>query len=202
MWLLVRNLRREAAAAHPRDAAATEALLRLVIQLCRRPYVAGAAASVRNDLLLCWCSFHRMPGAVKMPTETIVELVELVLQSPMVGVAAVPSFNAFAAWRLLHELHLRIPSQALADVHVKRLLALLQGPTAAVATAAYQCSIIAHGPSVMLWLASQLGAVAAAAELGLTPADVPCRAAVALLFSGQSHEDGTAGSDSDSDWEF
>jgi hypothetical protein len=41
---------------------------------------------------------------------------------------------------------------------------------------------------VMVWLARQPGAAAAAAELGLTAADVPDPAAAALLFGGQPDE--------------
>jgi hypothetical protein len=86
-----------------------------------------------------------------------------------------------------------MPSRTLAPAHVNRLLALLQGATAAAATAAYKREIHAHrGPSgrvIMVWLAEQPGAVAAAAELGLTAADVPDPAAVALLFGDQHHEE-------------
>jgi hypothetical protein len=66
---------------------------------------------------------------------------------------------------------------------------LLQGPTAAAATAAYQPSnnISLERPT-MVWLAEQPGAAAAAAELELTAADVPHSAAVALLF-GNPHDE-------------
>jgi hypothetical protein len=40
----------------------------------------------------------------------------------------------------------------------------------------------------MVWLDKQRGAAAAAAELGLTAADVQDPAAVALLFNGQLDE--------------
>jgi hypothetical protein len=128
-----------------------------------------------------------MPAAEKLSAEAVVELVELPLHIPM-AVAATKLYSMpwKTAYLLLHLLCASEPRHTLVPAHVKRLLALLQGPTAAAATAAYQCmSRVEGAPLIMVWLARQPGAVAAAAELGLTAADVPDAAAVALLFGGQ-----------------
>jgi hypothetical protein len=121
---------------------------------------------------------------MKLPTETLVEFVEPMLQTPMRGIAAlfimVASGQFFKRLRPPH-----LPSHRLDPVLVKRLLALLQGPTAAAATAAYKWPVsTGDAPPIMVWLARQPGAVAAAADLGLTAADVQDPAAAALLFSG------------------
>jgi hypothetical protein len=176
--------------AQPQEAAAAEALLRLFIQLCRRPHVAGAAAAaLRMCLTLDLAVLCSMPGAEQLPAETVVELVELLLQIPMFGAA--PALDSVAACQLLQLLSPRIPGHRLAPAHVKRLLALLGGPTAAAATAAYQHPMRYCGDSpIMVWLARQPQAVAAAAELGLTAADVPDPAAAALLFGGQRYAGG------------
>jgi hypothetical protein len=133
-----------------------------------------------------------MPGAVKLPAATVVELVEDVLQCD-IALDLTPS----VAYQLLHQLRPPLPSHILAPLHVKRLLALLLGRTSATADAAYfTYNFLIRGvdaPSIMVWLAEQPGAAAAVAELGLTAADVPDPAAVALLFGGQRDE----GDDSD-----
>jgi hypothetical protein len=99
-------------------------------------------------------------------------------------------FSCVLAGHLLHLLRSTLPSPRLHHVHVKRLLALLQGTTAAAATAVYQRPVWLGGApsSSMVWLAGQPEAVAAAAELGLTAADVPDPAAAVLLFGGQRDE--------------
>jgi hypothetical protein len=173
----------------PHAAAVAEALLLLFVQLCSRPHLAGAAAApVRDCLLFGLIDLCHMPGALQLPTGAVVELVELVLHIPMDGIAA--RFVRAVAGHLLLLLRPALVSHSLAQVHVKRLLALLQGPTAAGATAAYRCTLlVGGGPSIMVWLARQPGAVAAAAELGLTAADVQHHAAVALLFGGPRDED-------------
>jgi hypothetical protein len=185
---LQKDIEHDAPAAWPHEAAAAQALLRLFVQLCRRPHLAGAAAApVRDRLIFNLIDLCHMPGAKKLSTEAVVELVELVLQAPMLGnqkkhICAVTG-------HLLLLLRPPPPSHGLAPVHVKRLLALLQGPNAAAAAAAYRC-LIGEGVSAtaMVWIARQPGAAAAAAELGLTAADVPHRAAAALLFGGQCDE--------------
>jgi hypothetical protein len=196
-WLLS-DIRCAAPAAELQEAAAAEALLRLFIKLCRRPHLArlllgAAAAPLHNHMFILnmkfmWTAqFCSMPGALKLPAGTAVELVELVLQTPMADSAAV-FVTYLIADQLQHQRH-GLPSRRLAAAHVKRLLALLQGPTAAAATAAFQRQITVFGmPPLIRWLARQPGAVAAAAELGLTAADVSDPAAAALLFAGQRDE--------------
>jgi hypothetical protein len=66
---------------------------------------------------------------------------------------------------------------------VKSLLSLLQGPSAAVAAKWFWFIIMPGKQTVMGWLAMQPGA---AAELGLTAADVPGRVAAVLLFGDQA----------------
>jgi hypothetical protein len=129
-----------------------------------------------------------MPGAKKLPARTAVELVELVLHNPVADFAM--DLTCTAAFQLLGLLRTPMISHRLAPAHVKRLLALLQGSTAAAATAAYQSPIrVGDTPfPVMVWLARQPGAVAAAAELGLTAADMSDPDAAALLFGGQRDE--------------
>jgi hypothetical protein len=181
-WLVM-DIQSDAPAACLHEA--VEALLRLFIQLCKtRPHLAGAAAAgVRGCLIRSTAFLSEMPGAEKLPAGTVVELVELVLQVAAVG-SALEAFYLVAE-HLLHLLRSTMPSHRLTPAHVKRLLALLQGPTAAAATLAYQCIRVGGAPSVMVWLGGQPGAAAAAAELGLTAADVPDLAAAALLFGGQ-----------------
>jgi hypothetical protein len=133
----------------------------------------------------------RMPGARKLPPETAVKLVEGVMQIPMIEVSAVAGdLMYYMSANQLQRQGRVSPCPNLAPVHVKRLLALLQGPTAAAATAAIKHDIMLRGtPTIMVWLARQPGAAAAAAELGLTAADVPDPAAAALLFGGQHDEE-------------
>jgi hypothetical protein len=188
MHCLVKYIRREAPAASPHEAAAAEALLRLFIQLCRRPHLAGAAADpLRSFLAFILYELCNMPGAQQLPAGTLVELVELVLQTPMADITSGSSPNA--AVTLLQLLRSTTPGR-LARVHVTRLLALLQGPTAAAAaTAACQQHIMwGCAPSIMLWHAWQREQWQAAAELGLTAADLPDPAA-ALLFGDQHEEE-------------
>ncbi|WIA15686.1 hypothetical protein OEZ85_002311 [Tetradesmus obliquus] len=94
-----------------------------------------------------------------------------------------------AAVEALLRLALQLCGRELTAEQVARLLALLCGPTAAVAADAYQVLRMPGGLSVMLWLASQpaaaAAAAAAAASIGLTAADVQDRDAAALLFGGQ-----------------
>jgi hypothetical protein len=189
--LLWGDIKNHAPAALPHEAAAAEALLRLFIQLCRRPHLPGAAAANLREwlfmvLLRLFCD---MPGVAKLPAATVVELVELVLQT-LVDKPRAMGFISLAACHLLHNLQLRptMSSRRLAPAHVKRLLALLLGPTAAAATEAYKSQLMFADTPIMVWLARQPGAVAAAAELGLTAADVPDPDAAALLFGGQGTE--------------
>jgi hypothetical protein len=126
---------------------------------------------------------------VKLPAAIVVELVELVLQIPLVDVA-VDFIDFISGKQLKGGRPPWEPVQTLAPVHVKALLALLQGPVAAAAAAAYLRRIrlpsCLGGPTTsMVWLAKQPGAAAAAAELGLAAADVRDPPAVALLFGGQ-----------------
>jgi hypothetical protein len=189
---LLTDIKYKAPHAWPHEAGAAQALLRLFIQLCRRPDLGGAAAAEFRDCLINkLMELCIMPGAKKLSTDAVVELVELVLQIPMLG-NKTKHIRAFTG-HLLQLLHPPVPSHRLAPVHVKRLLALLQGPNAAAsASAAYRCSVgVGVSATAMVWLARQPGAAAAAAELGLTATDVPHPAAVALLFGGQ-HDEGDA----------
>jgi hypothetical protein len=129
---------------------------------------------------------------MKLPAATVVELVELVLQIPLVDVA-VDFIDFIFGKQLKGGRPPWEPVQTLAPVHVKALLALLQGPVAAAAADTYLRPIrlpdCLGGPTTsMVWLAKQPGAAAAAAELGLTAADVQDPAAVELLFGGQRDE--------------
>jgi hypothetical protein len=188
---LLKYIRKEAPAAGLHEAAAAEALLRLFIQLCRRPHLAGEAATpLRSFLAFILYELCIMPGAQQLPAGTWVELVELVLQTPMTEVTSGSSPNA--AVTLLQLLRLTTPGRSrLARVHVKRLLALLQGPTAAAAaaatTACQQHIIWGCAPSIRSWLAWQREQWQAAAELGLTAADLPHPAAA--LLCGDQHDE-------------
>jgi hypothetical protein len=183
--LMMTDIRMNVPAACLHEAAAAEALLRLFIRLCRRPHLAGAAEEPSyRGLEISWAGLCSMPGARKLPAGTVVELV---LQLLMADIST--EFPSRAAVELLHPLRPATPSHRLALVLVKRLLELLQGPTAAAATAAYQPELCLTGTIlIMVWLARQPGAGAAAAELGLTAADVRDPAAAALLFGGQPRE--------------
>jgi hypothetical protein len=80
--LLITYIKDDVLEASPHEAGAAEAMLRLFIQLCRRPHPPRAAATqleVHERLGSLWFALCGMPGAKKLPAGIIVELVELVL---------------------------------------------------------------------------------------------------------------------------
>uniref|UniRef100_A0A383W0H1 Uncharacterized protein n=1 Tax=Tetradesmus obliquus TaxID=3088 RepID=A0A383W0H1_TETOB len=163
-------------------AAAVEALLRLAVQVQGR-----TTNSIMVDYLPITISqLAELPAAAQLPTAVLVELTQWAVQLTGPG-------RLLLATSLLQLL----AGRELTAEQLETLLSLLQGPAAAAAAAAskaYQSWRVPDGRSVMAWLASQPGAAAAAARLGLTAADVRDRAAAALLFGGQQEAAaGTAG---------
>jgi hypothetical protein len=149
-------------------AAAVEAQLRLLLQL-------QARHSKRIDLCY-WPIFVRdlceLPGAAQLPAATVVELVQQALHNAGRHMVLV----VFPLLELLARVQLTAEQ-------LKGLLSMLQGPTAADTARAYRVRAVSS--SIIMWLAMQPGAAAAAAELGLTAADVPDPDAAALLFGSQ-----------------
>ncbi|WIA22306.1 hypothetical protein OEZ85_004622 [Tetradesmus obliquus] len=150
-------------------AAVVETLLRLAVQLHGSPSNKATAAGWQ-DIINGFC---QLPAVAQLPTETVVGLAQQAVLSAGDNsvLCAAPLF-----WVLV--------GRALTAEQVKGLLTLLLGPP----ETALVCGLISlpDGRSVMAWLASQPGAAAAAAGLGLTAADVQDPAAVALLFGGQA----------------
>jgi hypothetical protein len=165
-------------------AAAVQALLWLLLQLHARHN--------KPELTHLWPMFVGqlcgLPCAAQLPAATVVQLAQQALQSPGTWM---PELTA----RMLQLL----TNSELTAEQLKELLSLLRGPTAAAAARAFQ-SVMPDRRTVMLWLARQPGAAAAAAELGLTAADlqqVRDPAAAQLLFGSQAA--GTAGGATDTD---
>uniref|UniRef100_A0A383VVR9 Uncharacterized protein n=1 Tax=Tetradesmus obliquus TaxID=3088 RepID=A0A383VVR9_TETOB len=162
--------------------AAVEALLRLTMQLQGRTTNRAMAGSW-PEIMYRLC---KLPAAAQLPTAMVVEMGYQAVQS--LGVYA-PYTAYIAAQCAAHIFELMAAGELTAE-QVETLLSLLRGPTAAAAAAAaaakaYQSWRVPDGRSVMVWLASQPGAAAAAAGLGLTAADVGDPAAAALLIGGQ-----------------
>ncbi|WIA15685.1 hypothetical protein OEZ85_002310 [Tetradesmus obliquus] len=160
-------------------AAAVEALLRLAVQVQGR-----TTNSIMVDYLPITISqLAELPAAAQLPTAVLVELTQWAVQLTKPG-------RLLLATSLLQLL----AGRELTAEQLEGLLALLRGPAAAAPRDAYQNWRVPDGRSFMKWLASQPGAAAAAARLGLTAADVRERAAAALLFGGQQEAAaGTAG---------
>jgi hypothetical protein len=172
---------RKLSAAQLPAAAAVDALLRLSLQLCNRPHLHHAPGAVcrvgvqaeGTDMLTWWDFLCKLPGTAQLPAAAHCELAELALQEAPMWLAA------HAANQLLHPL--AAAGFELPDTHLRRLLALLKGQLslqAATAAAALRVAAAKEGYrgfvdySVMMWLARQPGAAAAATEIGLTAADV------------------------------
>ncbi|WIA35783.1 hypothetical protein OEZ86_004172 [Tetradesmus obliquus] len=152
-------------------AAAVEALLRLAVQLrCKTSDQATTATWPDVIEMLC-----ELPAAPQLPTAAILELAQQAVQAPRANAAlcASPLFGLLSGRELTAE-------------QAKVLLSLLRGPSAAVAADVFMARMTPGRRSVMAWLASQPGAAAAAAGLGLTAADVADPDAAALLFGGQA----------------
>jgi hypothetical protein len=163
------SAQRSAAAQLP--AAAVWALLLHVVQLYAR-HSQGAAGSLSAGFVRF---LSELPGAAQLPAATVVESVQQLLQTE-------ENITPLLVNRLLWKLS----SVQLTAEQVKGLLSPLQGPSAGVSTLAYSGRVEREGPTVTVWLARQPGAAAAAAELGLTAADVQDPDAAALLFGGQA----------------
>ncbi|WIA15684.1 hypothetical protein OEZ85_002309 [Tetradesmus obliquus] len=154
------------------SAAAVEALLRLAMQSHSRAMNHFMARYLPTTV------YHliKLPAAQQLPTAALVELTQQAMQSTGAGrVVLTDSLLRLLAGRQL--------TAEQAEV----LMSLLRGPTAAAAAKEYCGFMVPDGHSVMVWLASQPGAAAAAARLGLTADDVrePFGRAAALLFGGQ-----------------
>jgi hypothetical protein len=158
-------------------AAAVEALLRLLLKLCNRPHIQGAVLCLAGDavdarMVMCWGHLCSVPGTVQLPAAARCELAELALQDAPTWVVAP------AASLLLHPLV--AAGVALPDTHIRRLLALLKGQLGlqVAAAAARQEAAEQQGykrfvnDHILMWLVRQPGAAAAAADIGVTAADV------------------------------
>ncbi|WIA15655.1 hypothetical protein OEZ85_002281 [Tetradesmus obliquus] len=171
---------------------AVEALLRLAVQLhSRNPNELLASA-----WLIIFDSLVKLPAAAQLTNAAVVELAQHAVQS--LGDNA-----AMCGGQMLRML----AGRQLSAEQLEALLSLLQRPTENITAALCQGRCMPGRSTVIKWLASQPGAAAAAARLGLTAADVGHRAAAALLFGSEAAgaADGlweVSSSESDSDDEF
>uniref|UniRef100_A0A383VX03 Uncharacterized protein n=1 Tax=Tetradesmus obliquus TaxID=3088 RepID=A0A383VX03_TETOB len=157
---------------------------------------ADALAVALNVLAVTFKKAERnqgLPAAAQLPTAAVVELAQQAVRVP-------------GPHRGPHAVHLAVPFlrllafKQLTAEQVGELLSLLRGPAAAaeifqlrfmpglnVAAADWYGGQVPRRVkrSVMAWLASQPGAAAAAARLGLTADDVRDPEAAALLFGSQ-----------------
>jgi hypothetical protein len=161
------------------SAAAVEKLLRLIVCLHARRCFCRKQALPQNlpefDGLL-----FELPGAAQLPAATVVQLVQQALQTEGASTALLVSC-------MLHPL--AKSNAQLSAPHVRGLLPLLSQMKAAVAVADTPARAMA-ARAVAAWLAMQPGAAAAAAELGLTAADVQDPDAAAPLFGSQEAGEG------------
>jgi hypothetical protein len=181
-------------AAYRLTAAAVEALLRLAVQLHGRVTASKHVVMCSYEVGKRWsANLSALCGkrsARQLPAATVLELAHQALQHA--GTCA-PLLAAH-----LFDLARVSPNAA----QVKSMLSLLKGPPAAVEPArGFVTGPMRDYKPVIVWLAQQPGAAAAAAELGLTRADVPdlpyhhrergaaaAVAAAAALLSGDQEE--------------